>query len=80
MKKALILAAALAVVATPALAEKTAPAGKVFMFLDKFLKVPPAERTRRAENARKAYMQRLALRRSRKAATARPDTQGGDAA
>ena len=46
MKRALILAAVLAAVATPALAEKTAPAGKVFMFLDKFLKVPPAERTR----------------------------------
>jgi hypothetical protein len=39
---ALTLAAALAAVATPALAEKTAPAGKVFMFLDKFLSVPPS--------------------------------------
>jgi hypothetical protein len=43
---ALTLAAALAAVATPALAEKTAPAGKVFMFLDKFLSVPPSDRTR----------------------------------
>jgi len=42
---ALILAAALAV-ATPALAEKTAPATKVLPFLDKFLKVPPADRAR----------------------------------
>ncbi|WP_297506694.1 hypothetical protein [uncultured Caulobacter sp.] len=47
MKKTLILAAVLtAIVATPAWAEKTAPAGKVFMFLDKFLKVPSAERAR----------------------------------
>jgi hypothetical protein len=48
MRKALslTLAAVLAVVATPALAEKTAPAGKVFMFLDKFQSVPPAERAR----------------------------------
>ncbi len=46
MRTALILAAVLAAAATPALAEKTAPAGKVFMFLDKFLKVPPTERTR----------------------------------
>ncbi|MET3664803.1 hypothetical protein [Caulobacter sp. 1776] len=46
MRKALILAAALAAVATPALAEQTAPAGKLLPFLDKFLKVPPAERTR----------------------------------
>jgi len=46
MKRALILAAVLAAAATPALAEKTAPAGKVFMFLDKYLKVPPSERTR----------------------------------
>jgi hypothetical protein len=43
---ALTLAAALVVVATPALAEKTAPTDKVFMFLDKFLNVPPADRTR----------------------------------
>jgi len=42
----LILAAVVAVAATPALAEKTAPAGKVLPFLDKFLKVPPAERSR----------------------------------
>jgi hypothetical protein len=33
-------------IATPALAEKTAPAAKVLPFLDKFLKVPPAERSR----------------------------------
>lgn len=47
MRRALILAAALAAVcATPALAEKTAPADKVLPFLDKFLKVPPAERSR----------------------------------
>jgi len=46
MKRALVLAAALAAAATPALAEKTAPADKVFPFLDKFLKVPPAERSR----------------------------------
>jgi hypothetical protein len=45
MRRVLILAAALAV-ATPALAEKAAPADKVLPFLDKFLKVPPAERTR----------------------------------
>jgi hypothetical protein len=44
--RALVLAAALAAAATPALAEKTAPAGKVMPFLDKFLKVPPAERSR----------------------------------
>jgi hypothetical protein len=46
MKRVLILAAALAVAATPALAEKTAPADKVLPFLDKFLNVPPAERAR----------------------------------
>ena len=46
MKRALILAAALAAVATPAFAEKSAPADKVLPFLDKFLKVPPAERSR----------------------------------
>jgi len=46
MKRILILAAALAVVATPALAEKTAPADKVLPYLEKFLKVPPAERSR----------------------------------
>lgn len=46
MKRALILAAVLAVAATPALAEKSAPADKVLPFLDKFLKVPAAERTR----------------------------------
>lgn len=42
----LILAAALAMVATPALAEKTAPANKVLSYLDKYLKIPPSERTR----------------------------------
>jgi hypothetical protein len=42
---ALLLVGALAI-ATPALAEKTAPANKVLPFLDKFLKVPPAERSR----------------------------------
>jgi hypothetical protein len=45
VKRVLILIAALAV-ATPALAEKTAPASKVLPFLDRYLKVPPAERTR----------------------------------
>lgn len=44
--RALILAAVLATAATPALAEKSAPANKVFSYLDKYLKVPPAERTR----------------------------------
>jgi hypothetical protein len=43
---ALTLAVALAVVATPTLAEQTVPAGKLLPFLDKFLKVPPAERAR----------------------------------
>jgi hypothetical protein len=42
----LILAAAVAVVGTPALAEKTAPANKVLSYLDKYLKIPPGERTR----------------------------------
>lgn len=46
MRKALILAAVLAAAATPALAEKSAPASKVFSYLDKYLKIPPAERTR----------------------------------
>ena len=46
MRKALILAAVLAAAATPALAEKSAPANKVFSYLDKYLKIPPAERTR----------------------------------
>lgn len=43
---ALILAAVLATAATPALAEKSAPASKVLSYLDKYLKIPPAERTR----------------------------------
>jgi hypothetical protein len=42
---ALLLVGALAI-ATPALAEKPAPATKVLPFLDKFLKVPSAERSR----------------------------------
>lgn len=46
MKRALILAVAIAAAATPAFAEKTVPADKALPFLDKFLKVPPAERTR----------------------------------
>lgn len=48
MRRALALAlgAVLAAAATPALAEKSAPAGRVMMFLEKFLKVPPAERSR----------------------------------
>ena len=46
MKRALILATVLAAAATPALAEKTAPATKVLPYLDKYLKVPPAERSR----------------------------------
>lgn len=47
MKRALILAAALAAAsATPALAEKTAPAGKVLPYLEKFLSTPPAQRSR----------------------------------
>lgn len=46
MKRALILAVAIAAAATPALAEKTVPADKALPFLDKFLKVPPAERSR----------------------------------
>lgn len=41
-----LLVAVVVAVATPALAEKVAPAGKVLPFLDKFLKVPPAERSR----------------------------------
>ncbi len=47
MKRAasLILIAALAA-STPALAEKTAPASKVLPFLDRYLKVPAAERAR----------------------------------
>ena len=45
MKRALILAVALAV-ATPAFAEKTAPADKVFPFLGRFLAVPAVERGR----------------------------------
>ncbi len=46
MRRALILAAVLAAAATPALAEKTAPANKVLSYLDKYLKIPPNERTR----------------------------------
>lgn len=46
MKRALILAMALAAAATPALAEKTAPADKVLPYLEKFLKVPPGDRSR----------------------------------
>lgn len=47
MKRILILAAALtAVSTTPALAEKTAPADKVFPFLGRFLAMPAAERGR----------------------------------
>lgn len=46
MKKAMILAAFLATAATPALAEKTAPADKVLPYLEKYLKVPPTERSR----------------------------------
>jgi hypothetical protein len=42
----LSIALALAVSATPALAEQIVPADKLLPFLDKFLKVPPAERTR----------------------------------
>ena len=45
MKRALILVAALAAAATPALAEKTAPADKVLPYLSKYLQVPQAERT-----------------------------------
>lgn len=45
-KLALILAAAVLAVAGPAFAEKSAEATKVLPFLDKFLKVPAAERTR----------------------------------
>ncbi|WP_454717084.1 hypothetical protein [Caulobacter segnis] len=44
--RALILAAVLATAATPALAEKSAPANKVLSYLDKYLKIPPAERSR----------------------------------
>ncbi len=44
--RALLFAAALAAVATPALAEKTVPAGKALPFLGSYLKVPPAERSR----------------------------------
>jgi hypothetical protein len=43
---ALMLGAVLVAAATPALAEKSAPADRVMMFLDKFLKLPPAERSR----------------------------------
>lgn len=43
---ALMLGVALIAAATPASAEKSAPAGRVMMFLDKFLKIPPAERSR----------------------------------
>jgi len=46
MKRALILAAALVTAATPALAEKTAPADKVFPFLGRFLAMPASERSR----------------------------------
>lgn len=46
MRAALTAAAALAALATPALAEKSAPAGKVLPYLEKYLKVPPAERSR----------------------------------
>lgn len=42
----LILALGLAASAAPALAEQTVPASKLLPFLDKFLKVPPGERTR----------------------------------
>jgi hypothetical protein len=42
----LSIALALAVSATPSLAEQIVPADKLLPFLDKFLKVPPAERTR----------------------------------
>ena len=45
-KLALILAATVLAVANPAFAEKSAEATKVLPFLDKFLKVPAAERTR----------------------------------
>jgi hypothetical protein len=43
---ALILAAAVLAAASPAFAEKSVEATKALPFLDKFLKVPPAERTR----------------------------------
>lgn len=45
-RRALILAVATLAVAGPAFAEKSAQATKVLPFLDKFLKVPAAERTR----------------------------------
>lgn len=41
-----LLAGALIAAATPALAEKLAPAAKAFPYLDKFLKVPAAERSK----------------------------------
>ncbi|WP_227878838.1 hypothetical protein [Caulobacter segnis] len=48
MRRALVLMLGVALVAaaTPALAEKAAPASRVMMFLDKFLKLPPSERSR----------------------------------
>jgi hypothetical protein len=46
VRLALILTTAVLAVSSPALAEKSAEATKVLPFLDKFLKVPAAERTR----------------------------------
>ena len=43
---ALMLGVALVAAATPARAEKSAPASRVMMFLDKFLKIPAADRSR----------------------------------
>jgi hypothetical protein len=43
---AFAVGAVLVAAGTPALAEKVAPASRVMIFLDKFLKLPPAERSR----------------------------------
>ena len=43
---AMLMAGALIAAATPALAEKIGPASKAFPYLEKFLKVPPAERSK----------------------------------
>jgi len=46
LRHGLLAAALLAAVATPALAEKIGPAEKAFPYLERFLKVPAAERSR----------------------------------
>lgn len=46
LKISLVAAALTVMIATPALAEKVRPAAKAFPYLERFLKVPAAERTR----------------------------------